>query len=136
MSHGTRRAPFHASSPLCGPPSHTHTTADRFPQKAFPGHQFPLLPQLEFESPRHGRHDQGQLHLRHIPTHARSWPVAERDECSFLLLGQVVWVPAVGVEDVRIEGRVVGGVPDGGEVVDRVGGDGEDGALGEMVVAD
>ena len=30
----------------------------------------------------------------------------------------------------------MGRVPDGGEVVDGVGGDGEDGTLGEMVVVD
>lgn len=35
-----------------------------------------------------------------------------------------------------MEGGVVGGVPDGGEVVDCVGRHGKDGALGEMVVAD
>ena len=46
------------------------------------------------------------------------------------------WVPAVRVEDVRIKGWIVGGIPDGREMVYRVGGDGEDGALGEMVVAD
>lgn len=47
-------------------------------------------------------------------------------------------VPAVRVEEIRVErGVVVGGrVPDGGEVVDCVGGDGEDGALWEVVVAD
>ena len=45
-------------------------------------------------------------------------------------------VPAVRVEGVGVEGGVVGGVPDGGEVVDCVGGDGEDGALGEVVGVD
>lgn len=48
----------------------------------------------------------------------------------------MLWVPAVGVEDIGIEGRIVGWVPDRGEVVDCVGGDGEDGALREVVVAD
>ena len=45
-------------------------------------------------------------------------------------------VPAVGVEDFRVEDWVVVGVPDGRRVVDGVGRDGEDGALWEMVVAD
>ena len=54
----------------------------------------------------------------------------------FLFLGEVFLVPAVGVEDVRVEGWVVVGVPDGRRVVDGVGRDREDGALWEMVVAD
>lgn len=47
-------------------------------------------------------------------------------------------VPAVGVKEIRVEsGITVGGrIPDGGEVVDCVGRDGENGALWEVVVAD
>ena len=48
----------------------------------------------------------------------------------------MLWMPAVRVEDFGVEGGIVGRVPDGGKVVDGVGGDGEDGALGEMVVVD
>ena len=45
------------------------------------------------------------------------------------------WSPAVRVENVGVKCWVIGRVPDGGKMVDCVGGDGEDGALGEMVVA-
>ena len=45
-------------------------------------------------------------------------------------------VPAVRVEDVGIKGWIVGWIPGRREMVNCVGGYGEDGALGEMVVAD
>ena len=46
------------------------------------------------------------------------------------------WVPAVRVKDVGIEGWIIGWIPDRREMVDCVGGDGEDGTLGEMMIAD
>ena len=109
---------------------------DRFPQEAFPRHQLAFLPQLKLEIPPHGRYDERQFHLRDVPSNTRSRSVTERDECSLLLFGQMFWVPAVRVEDFRIKGWIVGWIPDRREMVDCVGGDGEDGALGEMVIAD
>lgn len=69
------------------PPPHAHAAGNRFPQETLPRHQFTLLPQFEFKSPRHSRYDKSQLHLRDISSHARSGTVAERDECALLLLG-------------------------------------------------
>ena len=109
---------------------------DGFPQEAFPRHQLALLPQLELEIPPHGRYDERQFHLRDVPSDARSSSVAERDECPLLLFGQMFWVPTIRIEDVGIKGWIVGWIPDRREMVDRVGGDGEDGALGKIVVAD
>ena len=109
---------------------------DRFPQEAFPRHQLALLPQLELKIPRHSRYDERQFHLRDVPANARSRAVAERDESPLLLAGQMFWVPTVRVEDVGIKGWIVGRIPDRREMVDCVGRDGENGALGEMVVAD
>ena len=96
------------------PPSHTDTTCSRLPQEAFPSHQLSPLPQFELKSSPNRSRDKRQFHLRDIPPYARSWSIRKRNERSLLLLGQVYWVPAVGVEEVGIEGGIVGGVPDGG----------------------
>lgn len=54
--------------------------------------------------------------------------MAEGDERRALLLGRLS--PALGAEDVGV------GAPDGGRVVDRVGGHGQHRALREVVVVD
>ena len=46
---------------------------------------------------------------------------------------QVSLIPAIRIEEVGVESGVVGGVPDGGGVVDCVGRDGKDCALGKVV---
>lgn len=124
------------NSSLPSPLPHTNPTLNRLPQKALTRPKPPLLPQLELIPPPHSRHNERKLHLRDVPSHTRPRPIRKRYERPFLLLCQVFRVPAVGVEEVGVEGGFVGGVPDGGEVVDGVGGDGEDGALWEVVVAD
>ena len=88
-SEGSSQSVFDSSnvSIPSTPPPHAHAAGNRFPQEALPRHQFALLPQFEFKSPRHSRHDKSQFHLRDVPSHARSRTVAERDECALLLLG-------------------------------------------------
>ncbi len=46
---------------------------------------------------------------------------------------QVSLIPAIRIEEVRVESGVIGGVPDGGGVVDCIGGNRKDGALGKVM---
>ena len=122
---------------ISGPPSpHTNTALYWFSQKPLPRHQIPLLPQLELEVPPHSRYNKRQFHLRDIPPNTRSRSIAERNESRLLLLSQVFRIPTVRVKDVGIEAWIVGRVPDRRKMVDRVGRDREDGALGKMVIED
>lgn len=112
-------------APYLPPPPHPHLTPQRLPQKPLPRLK-PLLPQFKLIPPEHRSDNKRQLHLGHVAAHARPGPVAERDKSVFLRLGH--GVPALGPEGVGV------GAPDGGRVVDGVGGDGEDGVCGEVVL--
>lgn len=107
------------------PPPHPHLQPHRLPQKPLP-RLHPHLPQLKLIPPKHRPHYKRQLHLRHVPPHASPRPITKRDERILLLLAHVP--PSLGAELVRV------GAPDFLAVVDGVGGDGEHGAGGEVVV--
>lgn len=120
----------HQSHPPSRPPPHSHLTPHRLPQEPLPRLQRPLHPQLKLIMPPHRCHDKRQLHFRHVPPNASSGPVAKRDECCLLLIGQLAVFPALGPEAVGV------GAPDGVGVVNGVGRDGEDGVGGEVVAED
>lgn len=121
---------------LSFPPPHPRQTPQRLPQKSLPRRQAPLsihkplnphpfLPKDPLPSPHDRRHNQRQLHLRHIPPHTSPRPCAKRNKSLFLLFCYSVGRPAGRIKGVGVR------TPDFRGVVDGVGGDGEDGSWGE-----